>query len=465
MTPRLLSLIFFKYIQKFYLPATIFILAILGLIFVQIKFDFLSLNTNTLSQGYVGTYQAHDLPEEVLKLASYGLTGFDKNGRVIPRLATWEINNDATTFKFRIKDGVKWVDGTKVLVSDLEFPIPDVEVKYVDEKTIEFKLKEPYSPFPSLLVSPVFKKGTLIGIGPYEIVKVEKSRIFITKLTMKPIIPNLPDLIIRFYPNEKTSLNGFSLGEVQSLIRVGDPEEVVKGSLLGLNSQTDFSKIVTIFYNTKDPVLGNKPFRQALSYGAPLIENQVTASGPFPPFSWSFQENLKSYLGKSDLAKQAIGRAKDNDENVLTKEVVLTTTPQLEGVGEKVVSSWKSLGINAKLRVESGTPQNFQVLLITQSIPLDPDQYFLWHSTQTKTNLAKYSPACCPTSARVDKDLEDGRKTIKEDERKVSYSDFQRVLLEDSPATFLYFPKINIVYLKKAEKKLNQVLKFQLPSF
>ena len=118
---------------------------------------------------------------------------------------------------------------------------------------------------------------------------------------------------------------------------------------------------------------------------------------------------------------------------------------------------WQELGLNAKLRVESGIPQNFQALLITQIIPQDPDQYQLWHSTQTLTNLSKYS------SPRADKDLEDGRKTASEEERKEKYMDFQKVLMEDAPATFLYYPKYNIIYLKKIEGLLSKILPIQLP--
>ena len=81
-----------------------------------------------------------------------------------------------------------------------------------------------------------------------------------------------------------------------------------------------------------------------------------------------------------------------------------------------------------------------------------PDQYYLWHATQTKTNLTKYD------SKRVDKDLEDGRKTVKEEDRKVKYFDFQKTILEDAPAAFLYFPKYNILYLKKSEPLLNKIL-------
>jgi DNA segregation ATPase FtsK/SpoIIIE-like protein len=41
---------------------------------------------------------------------------------------------------------------------------------------------------------------------------------------------------------------------------------------------------------------------------------------------------------------------------------------------------------------------------------------------------------------RIDKLLEDGRKTISQTERKKIYDDLQKYLLADAPAAFLYFP-------------------------
>ncbi len=66
-------------------------------------------------------------------------------------------------------------------------------------------------------------------------------------------------------------------------------------------------------------------------------------------------------------------------------------------------------------------------------LPRDPDQYTLWHSGQ-KNNITKYK------NLRIDKLLEDGRKTVDLDERKTIYADFQKYLIDDVPAVFLYFP-------------------------
>lgn len=413
---------------------------------------------NAIRIGLIGTFQEHDLPEEVTELISTGLVKVDKDGKAAPNLVTgWETNKDATQFKFKLKDNLRWSDNTPIKAQDLGFSIPNTEISFPDEQTIQFNLKEPYSPLPSLLVKPVFKKGTLLGMGPYHVVKIEKSRIFITKITLKGDNPNLPTLYLRFYPSENVAVTGFQLGEVQALLGLSNSKVLSQNPLIGIKRRTDYSKIVTLLFQTQDALLKNRSLRQALSYKTPQIENEEAANNPYPRHLWAYDATAKKYLSNQKEAEAALERAKSSlPEDKLHAELILTATPNLEEVGKAIVTAWKELGFDAKLRIESGIPQNFQALLITQSIPPDPDQYFLWHATQGKTNLAKYD------SKRVDKDLEDGRKLIDGEERRTKYFDFQKTLLEDAPAVFLYFPKYNIVYLKKIEPLLDKILNLQL---
>jgi ABC-type transport system substrate-binding protein len=419
----------------------------------------LTIHPNSLSEGIIGTYQESDLPDVATNLLSNGLVEME-NGRAKPKLAaSWEVNNDATEFKFKLKPNINWADGSKIYTEDLIFHIPDVEVSYPDSSTIQFKLKDSFSAFPSLLAKPIFKRDSLLGTGPYKVARIEKSLIFITKITLRSSDRSLPEVVLRFYPNEKTALSAFALGEVQSLLGISNLSEFNNHPRAETKEIESYSRVVAILYNFEDPVLGktNRSIRQALSYSAPVFAKENTAKTPIQPNSWAYNGAVNDYLGNFEAAKQALGRARASmNPDDLKKQITLTVTPQLADMGSDIISAWEGLGLKAGLRVESGIPQNFQALLITQTIPEDPDQYFLWHSTQAKTNLTKYS------SARVDKDLEDGRKVISEEDRKDKYFDFQRALLEDAPATFLYFPKYNVVYLKKAKTKIEQVLPLQL---
>lgn len=452
---KLFFLICLEYIkrkQKF-IVATLLI--ILSLNLIQFKFKVLG-GKMSLRIGLVGTYQEHDIPQDITKLLSKGLVEPSEDGKMKPGLVEgWDVNNDATLFKFKLKDNLKWVDGTLIKAYDLFLNLPNTQVTILDDKTIQFKLKESYSPFPSLLTKPVFKKGTLLGVGPYKIAKIEKSIIFIPKLTLVSEKEDLPTIYVRFYPSEKVAQTGFSLGEVQALFGISNPGQVLSSPQLKLKQKIDFSKIVAILYNFEDPLVGgrNRSLRQALSFISPKIDGEFVANNPFPQTSWVYNTDSKKYLSNETEAKAAVERARSSiSEDKLKGDLTLTTTPNLEKVARKVAVEWKSLGFEVRLRIESGIPQNFQALLITQSIPEDPDQYFLWHSSGGKTNLTKY------LSVRVDKDLEDGRKAMTDEERKEKYFDFQKTILEDAPATFLYFPKYNIVYLKKVEHLLDKVL-------
>lgn len=421
---------------------------------MQLKLNLIN-SQNSIRVGLIGTYQEHDLPIEVTRLISAGLVEALADGRIRPNLVSgWEVNNDATEFKFKLKDNLKWSDNTQVKADDLEFAVPNTKVIFPDSKTIQFNLTEAYSPFPSLLTQPIFKKGgSLIGVGKYKITRIEKSRIFITKITLKSNDPKLPIIYVRFYPNEKVAVTGFNLGEIQVLMGLSNPKFIPSNNLIGLKQRTDYSKIVTVLFQTTDSLLRSRSLRQALFYEAPKIPGEQIAGNPYPPNFWAYNPDAKKYLESPEDAKSALERAKSQmPDNTLRTELILTAIPNLEDTGKTVVAAWKNLGFDVKLRLESGIPQNFQALLITQSIPIDPDQYFLWHATQTKTNLTKYD------SKRVDKDLEDGRKIIAEDDRKAKYFDFQKALLEDVPAAFLYFPKYNVVYFKKVESMLSYVL-------
>jgi len=110
-------------------------------------------------------------------------------------------------------------------------------------------------------------------------------------------------------------------------------------------------------------------------------------------------------------------------------------------IAEDIKNSWKDiLGINVSITIENQIDlDNFDALLTYGAITQDPDQYLFWHSTQTNTNITKLN------NSRIDKLLEQGRQTSDQIERKQIYQDFQRYLLEESPAIFLSYPTVYTV--------------------
>lgn len=412
-----------------------------------------------LSEGIVGTHEERDLPDIVLNLISSPLIRVDKSGTPSAQLAeSWEANEQANEYRVKLKKDLYWSDGKKLVAADVYLSIPDVSINALDESTLEFKLAETFSPFPTLLTKPILRKAStqfgfeLVGIGPYSIKAVKKDGPFVKRLDLKAIEEKLPDLDITFYPSEKIAKTALKLGEVQSLLGVIENDDLILNNL-GKKAVTNYRQIVTVFLNTEDLILSDENLRLALAYGAPEFAGQEIAQTSLSPFSWAQNSAVKDYLNNASKAKESLKKVEKGKED----QIILTSTSSLESVGEKVVEAWKNLGLNAVLRVESGIPQNFQALLITQNIPADPDQYSLWHSTQKNgTNISRIA------SPRIDKDLEDGRKITDLETRKQKYKDFQRILLDQAPAIFLYFPKYEVVYMKKIERDLDKVLPIQL---
>jgi peptide/nickel transport system substrate-binding protein len=411
-----------------------------------------------LTEGIVGVYTKGNLPLNVAHLLSEPLVFFDKNGQPQPGLATeWKVEDDAKLYTFKLKDNLYWHDGSKVKSSDLKYNLPNVETSYPDERTIVFKLSDSFAPFPTLLTSPVFKGDSLIGLGKYSVVYEDLSRDIVTKLVLIPFPEGsnsgLPDISIRFYPDEKTARTAFMLGEIDSLIGLSDLGDLTSAPSVEVTKITNYNRLVAIFYNTEDPLLSDKNLRKALTCASPKIKDEEPAQTSIQPNSWAFNNELKDMLGNAEMGKTYLDKTNLTDDKTIT----LTTVPSLSKLGNEVIKSWQQMGIKATLRIEAGMPQNFQALLTPQTIPSDPDQYTLWHSTQGKTNLSKYLK-----SPRSDKDLEDGRKLSDLEKRKEKYLDFQKVLQDDSPATFLYFPKTNILYRSKTGDNLNKVLSLQI---
>lgn len=443
--------------RKKWLILSIFLCALL--IFGSGFYLFNLRKQDRVTEGLVGTHEERDLPIVVLSLLSKSLIKVDKSGTPSAELAqSWEVNSAANVYKVKLKPDLTWTDGKKLIASDIYLSIPDVEIKALDDLTLEFKLAETFSPFPSLLTKPILRKAQtsfgfeLVGVGPYSVSSYKKDGPFVKRMDLTAAGSGLPELIITFYPNEKIAKTALKLGEVQSLLGVTQSEDLNFNNLKK-KTFTNHSQLVTIFLNTEDPLLSDENLRLALAFGAPEISGQEVAQTSLSPFSWAHNNTVKDYLNNNEKAKAALKKVeKGKDE-----QISLTATSSLESVGGKVVESWKNLGLNAVLRVESGIPQNFQALLITQNIPTDPDQYSLWHSTQKNgTNISRIA------SPRIDRDLEDGRKITDPETRKQKYMDFQKILLDQAPAIFLYFSKYEVVYMKKIEGDLDKVLSIQL---
>lgn len=403
--------------------------------------------SNILTIGYVGSYTLENIPSMPLGLVTQPLITHDRLGNPVPALAShWQIIDEGRTYLVFLKDNLKWHDGTTLEASDITIAASGINITAINSKTLQFQLPSPVTSFHQALDKPVFKKNTFYGTGDYRIVDIDKVQDTVKKISLVPQSKELPPVEIKFYTNETQAEQALKIGEVKT-VQVSAAGEFSNWPNLSVEKQTTGNEIVTLFFNTQDNILGAKEMRQALIHATNRNDfDGEIATSPVANTSWAFNTNLKRYDYNTGRAKELLTKA-----GYTNQKITITTTSDLKQLAESIQKDWQAIGVQTEISIAKNIPAEFQVLLAVNKLSPDPDQYSLWHSTQAKTNITHYK------NVKVDKLLEDGRTTQDQDQRRELYEEFQKTLVEDAPAAFLYHPyKYQIIY-KNAQPLINQL--------
>jgi len=382
--------------------------------------------------GYVGDYSPSNLPLEIQDKLSYGLTAIGSDQKALPALASsWEATESGTLYTFHLKPDVYWHNNTPVVAADINYNIQNVTFTALDEKTIQVKLPNAFSPFSVLVSKPIFKEN-LMGFGEYAIRTIRLKGNRITYLKLSPAInATLPTIEYRFYRNESQAILAYKLGEVDEITGLSDVDtSMEQWKNTHIQKRINKNRIITLYFNMKDPILKDKQVRQMLAYAVPDLGYE-RAYSPISPASWAYTDDVKYY--DTDI-KQVTKLLDTTKMGTSSAELTLTTYSQYLSSAQAIVKAWQDVGLHINIRIANTIGEPYQILLSAQDIPTDPDQYVYWHSTQLYTNISGIS------NAKIDKLLEDGRIEQDQTKRKQLYVDFQKRLVEELPALFLYYP-------------------------
>lgn len=387
--------------------------------------------------GLVGAYTFDTLPGEVINNVSMGLTIVGDDGTPKPGAAKrWEIRDNGKTYIFYLDENREFSDGSDFTSESVNYNFLDVKTERPNDNTIVFRLRDTYAPFIVTVSKPIYKKN-LIGLGEYRIKSLDQDQNFIKSLTLVSNQKKTDVLSYEFYPTEEALKMAYVLGEITKVQGVGS----TKTSKLDLSTfknsttekRTDYRTLITLFYNTQDSVMSDKRIREALTYSVPdTYSNGEKSYTPISPYSWAYQQGLVFYTQDLARARRTLAESETATKGADLK-VVLQTPEQYEDQARELQKIWKEIGIDVVIKTTDEFPDEYQIYLGEYRLPRDPDQYTLWHSSQPN-NITRYR------NLRIDKLLEDGRKTVDPQARQKIYADFQKYLFDDQPATFLYFP-------------------------
>lgn len=394
----------------------------------------------------------HD--KTVSSLIYRGLFTYDIYGSIVPDLAdTWEISEDGLVYTIKLKANQKWSDGSTIDADDLiytSFNVPDlagIATDKVDDLTVRYTLPNKFSPFLNLLTVGIMPSNILasknylkpVSNGDWSVVRIEKNGNVIRQVTLRTTSEKyqIKRISFRYYSNEDELVTASKLGEIDAFISGNDHT---------FENFNDYkfpvqSVSYDIFFNLRSPKLKDLAFRQKLGKVLDLkdiiFDRGIDVQGPISRSVFT-DKGLKFDLFDPKYA----------GEDLVSEKLFITyiDKPENNEFVDRIKKIWKDkLGLDVDGRPVSKAdmedkilPQrDFEILFYGQEVSRDPDRYVYWHSTQKDSPLLNISGF---EQVRADRALEEGRKELDQDKRFVHYNEFQKSVMENTPALFLYHP-------------------------
>lgn len=321
--------------------------------------------------------------------------------------------------------------------------------------------------------------------------------------------PKLKKIIYTLIPDEQTAELALKRSQCHTLTNpsVETIDQFKEYQVFDIRTFTIHLREKLIFINLrKEGPFKDITIRKALSYATDREEiiqaagaGGEIAFGPISQKSWAFDDSIERYMFNQEKANELLESLgwQYPEEQVVEDMAVVENNTDVEDSGENnaagntdaetasndtvpapryrekngkqlaltltvldsdtnhilsstLKSQWEKVGVNLiidtqkykKIASETIPRREFEFLLFEVETSPDPDKYNLWHSLKADypgLNLSGYS------YQRVDILLERARKEIDRDIRKEDYDLFQKYVMKDLPALFLYHPTYRFI--------------------
>jgi peptide/nickel transport system substrate-binding protein len=429
-----------------------------------------------------------NLSKTINKLVFNTLFSVNDENIPSPSLATsWTTNADVTSIVFSLRKGVNWQDGTTFAANDVIYsfelqkkvnpngPLSNMSVKKIDTYTVEFDQAGVDNDiwedlhFPILPDHTVYSTDEEIGTGPYLLQKTSGNVFSFTRNTNYFAgLPKIQNVSVTVYPNETELQQAFSDGDI-NFYELFDPNTTILQSLL--NDHTDntgeqsiISNYNALFFNTKSVTDAN--IRDGINYA--INKNAISAllsgfdsvdNGPFNDLSWAYstdssiprypysESTALASFKKSGYAWEG-GKLSNSQGQQLQVTIAYDSATAEQSILNLIKQNLQSIGIAVTMQGYSQTQwtnnilvnKSFQIAYAQVQNSVDPDPSGLWISG-AKANLSSYS------NQLVDRTLDLAKNIVVQSQRQRAYDLFQKYLMGDSPAVFLYSP--DVIYVGK----------------
>jgi peptide/nickel transport system substrate-binding protein len=271
---------------------------------------------------------------------------------LVPGLAeSYEISADGKEYTFKLREGLKFSDGTPfdgyavkwsidrvmALKGDPSWLVTDFvdHVDVVGKYAVKFILKNPVAYFPSLVASvpyyPVnpnvypqdkivrdpseLKGGKLVGLGPYRVVSFKRDQEIV--MEANPDFygekPQNDGIVIRYFADATTMRLAIEKGEVDFAFKTLNPSDIndleKSDKVQTIKAQGPYIRYICFLCDT--PPFNDKILRQAVAAAVnrpPLLEKVFLGQNAplysmVPMGMWSHVDAFKEAFGDGNTAK------------------------------------------------------------------------------------------------------------------------------------------------------------------
>jgi peptide/nickel transport system substrate-binding protein len=359
----------------------------------------------------------------------------------------------------------------------------------VDRYTYRVTYEKPYAPallswglwiLPRHILEPAWKAGVdlrttrqnrfPVGSGPYRFGEWKTGEKIVVEANPDYFEgrPYLKRVVYRIIPDQSTIFLELKARNI----------DLASLTPIQYRRQTDFPAFLKAFhryrylsnsyaylgFNLLDARFKDKRVRQAIAHAInkqEIIEGVLLglgrpAVGPYKPGTWWYKDDVKTFPFDPERASALLAEAgwrRQTADGILEKDgkpfsfTIRTNQGNQvrQQTAEIIQRRLRAVGIDAKIHVVEWAAfintfirkKDFEAIILGWGLGMDPDQYEIWHSSQTGSDELNHISYKNP---KVDELLEAGRRTFSQEKRKAIYGELQDVLADDQPVIFLYVP-------------------------
>jgi peptide/nickel transport system substrate-binding protein len=437
------------------------------------------------------------------------LLGLDEHASPRGDLAeSWGVSGDGLSYRFTLRSGLRWSDGTPLTVRDVQATVamvdapnfPDatlaatwhgVRLTAEGPSTITMVLPQPRASFPALAADlPILPASALARVtaatlakraasamptsGPFRVEVADAAHVMLRPNQYASPSPRLHGIELHLARSFDEATQMLALGQVDGVVATTPTQRAVLQRLSGvrLHDTTTF-RFVDLLFNERRPGLDDPAVRRAVATVvdrrqliARALDGDARPQVDAVPLGISWIAVPQQELPSAALAGRALDAAgwspaadgvRSKGAHRLSFRLTVPDAAPLPAVATELSRQLRAIGVAAIVNVvkpdafESAVivPQSFDMAVADWDNGPDPDVSSFWRSNATPPH--GFNVCGGPPDPFLDRAL-DSLATVDDTRlRRLAAAQVDARLSEDTPAVFLYAPQVTFAVSEQVE--------------